>query len=297
MATTFSKQIQPKDGDWEITIGIASKDPNDIILAQKYGDISLITDRFNIGLSSKLAVPAGYICILLPFSVTHSMNICGSELINNQLAILPSRSCLDIVTTGLAGSDSLVIPEGIFSHCLQQMAIDSTIFTHPKFISLPIGQLHCWRGLIYKLIRNNSHQFNRDDVMNLLIVLIENICVVDGGCLNDLPNSQFKQVKLAKQVQSYLHEFYQSPINLAQLQADFMVSIRTLQRCFKTYFNMSIFSYLEMYRYNKAHRELKNNNNPHIQQVAFSHGFSHLGRFSTGFKYHFGVSPSKLMKI
>ena len=41
MATTFSKQIQPQDGNWAVTIGIVSKDPNDVTFAQSFGDLDL----------------------------------------------------------------------------------------------------------------------------------------------------------------------------------------------------------------------------------------------------------------
>ena len=41
MATTFTKQIHPQDGNWSVIIGITSKDLNDVGLAEQYGDINL----------------------------------------------------------------------------------------------------------------------------------------------------------------------------------------------------------------------------------------------------------------
>ena len=41
MATVFNKTIQPLDGNWILTINIASKDIADVNLAQEYGDINL----------------------------------------------------------------------------------------------------------------------------------------------------------------------------------------------------------------------------------------------------------------
>lgn len=41
MATTFTKLIQPQDGNWIVTFGIGSKDPADVALAQQYGDLNL----------------------------------------------------------------------------------------------------------------------------------------------------------------------------------------------------------------------------------------------------------------
>lgn len=43
MATTFTKQIQPSDGSWQVIFGIGSKDPADVTFAQKYGDLEINT--------------------------------------------------------------------------------------------------------------------------------------------------------------------------------------------------------------------------------------------------------------
>jgi hypothetical protein len=43
MATTFNKQIQPSDGNWQVIFSIASKDPADVTFAQKYGDLHIDT--------------------------------------------------------------------------------------------------------------------------------------------------------------------------------------------------------------------------------------------------------------
>lgn len=43
MATTFAKQIQPLDGDWQVIFSIVSKDPADVAFAQKYGDLEIDT--------------------------------------------------------------------------------------------------------------------------------------------------------------------------------------------------------------------------------------------------------------
>ena len=41
MATTFTKQVTPIDGNWKVTIGIVSKDPNDVTFAQQHGDLDI----------------------------------------------------------------------------------------------------------------------------------------------------------------------------------------------------------------------------------------------------------------
>lgn len=41
MATTFTKQVTPIDGNWKVTIGIVSKDPDDVTFAQQHGDLDI----------------------------------------------------------------------------------------------------------------------------------------------------------------------------------------------------------------------------------------------------------------
>lgn len=70
-------------------------------------------------------------------------------------------------------------------------------------------------------------------------------------------------------------------------------SARTIQRCFKKYFGLTIFKYIELYRLNIAYRILPYNS---VSETAIAAGLTHLGRFSVNFKTLFAVSPSELIK-
>jgi hypothetical protein len=41
MATTFSKRVIANEGNWTVEIGVISKDPADVDLAQQFGDLMI----------------------------------------------------------------------------------------------------------------------------------------------------------------------------------------------------------------------------------------------------------------
>jgi hypothetical protein len=41
MATTFSKKVIANEGNWTVEVGVISKDPADVDLAQQFGDLAI----------------------------------------------------------------------------------------------------------------------------------------------------------------------------------------------------------------------------------------------------------------
>ena len=72
---------------------------------------------------------------------------------------------------------------------------------------------------------------------------------------------------------------------------------RTLQRCFKKRYNLSIWTFQKIHRLHMSRRQfilpLKDTN---ITKVALEHGFTHFSRFSRDYKDLFGELPSSTMK-
>ena len=102
-----------------------------------------------------------------------------------------------------------------------------------------------------------------------------------------------ERARIAKKAQEYIEEHYDDCIHMEDLCAESCIGVRTLQRCFKEYFDMTISEYLKTKRLDAAHRDLgdaqlKTNT---VTEIALNHGFSHLGRFSVEFKERFGESP------
>ena len=72
---------------------------------------------------------------------------------------------------------------------------------------------------------------------------------------------------------------------------------RTLQRCFKKRYNLSIWTFQKIHRLHMSRQQfilpLKDTN---ITKVALEHGFTHFSRFSRDYKDLFGELPSSTMK-
>ena len=70
------------------------------------------------------------------------------------------------------------------------------------------------------------------------------------------------------------------------------VGVRTLQRSFREYFDLSISEYLKTVRLGAAHRELAAPPpSDSVTRIAQRNGFRHLGRFSVEFRARFGEPP------
>jgi AraC-like DNA-binding protein len=77
------------------------------------------------------------------------------------------------------------------------------------------------------------------------------------------------------------------------------VGVRTLQRCFKEYFQVTITDYILNVRLQNAYRELAITHDPQktVTRIALRHGFSHLGRFSISFRHRYGTSPNEVLAL
>jgi transcriptional regulator GlxA family with amidase domain len=77
------------------------------------------------------------------------------------------------------------------------------------------------------------------------------------------------------------------------------VGVRTLQRCFRQYFDFSITAYLKTLRLDAARRALAAARplQDSVTKIALQHGFTHLGRFSVEFRERFGDSPREILAI
>jgi transcriptional regulator GlxA family with amidase domain len=71
------------------------------------------------------------------------------------------------------------------------------------------------------------------------------------------------------------------------------VSGRTLQRCFREYFDLTITDYVKTVRLDTARREMltAHPSVTSVAAIAMRHGNAHLGRFSVDYRERFGESP------
>jgi transcriptional regulator GlxA family with amidase domain len=104
--------------------------------------------------------------------------------------------------------------------------------------------------------------------------------------------------RIAKGARDYIEMNFQMPVHAEELCKHTGVGVRTLQRCFREYFDHSIMDYLKTIRLDAAHRELTagDRRETNVTQVALGNGFTHLGRFSVTYRTRFGKSPSETLE-
>lgn len=91
----------------------------------------------------------------------------------------------------------------------------------------------------------------------------------------------------------YLHANLCEPLRVEDIAREAGLNVRSLQIGFKAAFGMSPMRYLRDVRLDAArYRLARRRNRENVTEVAYSVGFSHLGRFSKDYRARFGVNPS-----
>ena len=94
---------------------------------------------------------------------------------------------------------------------------------------------------------------------------------------------------------SFIHANLAEPIRLADIAQYSSINVRTLQKGFQRAFSITPMQVLHNARLDAAYYQLTaRQNKPSVTDVAFSNGFSHLGRFSRDYKNRFGRLPSQV---
>ncbi len=93
----------------------------------------------------------------------------------------------------------------------------------------------------------------------------------------------------------YVEEHLSGPIRIGQIAQWAGVSRSTLERLFKREFQQRPSDYIRTRRLNAVRVDLKKGHleGTTIADVAMAHGFTHMGRFSSNYREHFGCLPSE----
>lgn len=104
--------------------------------------------------------------------------------------------------------------------------------------------------------------------------------------------------RLVSRAQEYMDSRASAPIHISELASVLRVSRRSLHRAFDEVLGISPIRYLRHRRLCEARILLKERAdlNTTVADVAFKHGFSDLGRFSSYYRSLFGEHPSESLK-
>lgn len=254
----------------------------------------LSADRFNQACSVYLEPPPGMVVFLMFRAAGRQLLASGEAVANDKLVLLPDGSGADIVSPELAGSDAVILP---VSRYFELMEVLCPRCERPNALAVINGdtqQLQLIRDTLLKAMQGPFFDENNEKIPNMVARMISWIGQSYAGLRPEVINKKQSRIHIAKEVQAYIEEHYQENVRIEDLCRATGKEVRTLQTCFRRYFDMTITDYLKVARLNSAFRVLSSAQpgEATVASVALQNGFTHLGRFSVEYRKHFGESAS-----
>jgi len=102
----------------------------------------------------------------------------------------------------------------------------------------------------------------------------------------------------ANEIRKYIEMNYKNDISIRDLCSINKLSESTLRLGFNNLFGLSPKQYHQAYRLGKVHHAFLQNDRSvaTVGSIAYYHGFTHMGRFSSKYKSMFGITPSCTLK-
>ncbi len=258
-------------------------------------DVVLVSDRFSTSVSIRLQPPAGMVGFLFGVSTGGQLLASGGNVANDKLVVFPDGCGADLVMDELAGSESFLIPSERFKELIETLC-PTPKSTRPNRMTAIAGntaRLQTIRKALAHQVAHPEFDPRGETVANLVAAAISWMGESSNQCRPEGFNGNGIRRRIAKRTQEFIEEQYRDPVNIADLCRVNAVGVRTLQRCFREYFDLTIWEYLKAVRFDAVHRALlpADPARDTVTAIAIEHGHTHLGRFSVEYRERFGESP------
>jgi AraC-like DNA-binding protein len=264
------------------------------LASRKLEDSELFSDRYSTALSTHCESPPDAIGILLPRSPDGHFVVNGINLEHDHFVITPKSEGMDIAGPGLIGSDCIAMPEKRFIEMLEILCPTANMAQGLNLVKVFAPELRALGDLIVHLIGAPEIEVQGERSENLLAWTVSLIGHASKQYRPEKINGGEARNRIAKSARDFIEMNFRGPIRLEDLCRHTGVGIRTVQRCFREYFDLSATDYLKTVRLDKAYRELvtTDSNEESVTTIALRNGFTHLGRFSVAYRLRFGEPPS-----
>lgn len=262
-------------------------------------EASLFVDRYSQGVSLFLEPPAGMVGFLFPRSTNGRFLANGRDVGNDELLVMPRGSATDIIIPGLAGSEAIGISKLRFDELVELLCptLREVVPDDFTMVQGDTARLHVLREAVLDLIADPESDPHGERMSNLVARTIIWMGHSLGNGRPECIEVNGTRQRIAKQAQTYIETHYRAAVRIEDLCRATGVGVRTLQRCFREYFDMAISDYIKTVRLDAARRQLAaaRPSGKSVTTIALQHGFTHLGRFSMDFRKRFGQSPSETL--
>jgi len=267
------------------------------LATRKIIDGELFSDRYSTAVSMRLNSPPGVIGILLPRTPSGHFVVNGINLENEHLVITPRSETMHIAGPGPIGSDCIAMSETRFLDLLGTLCPTAEATRGLNLVKVFAPELRSLGDLIVHLIGAPELETQSERSANLLAWTVSLIGHASEQFRPEKINGGEARNRIATGVQDYIEMNFRGPLRLEDLCGHTGAGIRTVQRCFREYFDLSITDYIKTTRLDKAYRDLmaEDSREGSVTNIALRNGFTHLGRFSVAYHVRFGEPPSKTL--
>ena len=202
------------------------------------------------------------------------------------------------------------INEAIRLNDSEKLAAFIDDFTEYFYVNLPddisiikSSFVRLFVSIVQEIYKNNMDEFTHTEEIsnvfrnlhnaNTIVEMLELVnsflgeIVVAGKYVIDEKNRE-----IMEKIRDYIMDNPEKDLTLETLSGQFYLSTSYLRRLFKDFYNMPIKKYIFNIRMQKA-RELLENPNVKIQEIALKTGYYTTQSFATAFKMHHGLTPTE----
>ena len=253
-------------------------------------------DRFATAILAFYDPPPDTVSMLIIRCVGGPVLASGENVGDDKMIVVPNGAGTDLISSELSGSDAIAIPKAKYTELTRVLFPSGA---QPEGMQISTGDTRVLREISRSLLRILADAEPCDEAIANLVAHM----VIWANChlLRERPEIIYRRqtrIDIAKQAQTYIEEHYRETVSIEDLCRATGKEVRTLQRCFRSYFDSTVSDYLKMVRLDAAHRELLSvqPDEETISSIALNNGFTHLGRFSVEYKQYFGESASETLQ-
>jgi AraC-like DNA-binding protein len=260
-------------------------------------DSELFSDRYSTAVSLHCESPDDGIGILLPRSTSGHFIVNGVDMGNDHLVITPKSEGMDIAGPGPIGSDCIGLSETRYLELLEILCPTAKRAEGLNLVKVFAPELRSLGDLIVHLIGEPETEVQSERGANLLAWTVSLIGHASDQYRPEMINGNAARNLIAKSTQDFIEINFQSVVRLEDLCKHTGAGIRTVQRCFREYFDLTITDYLKTVRLDKVNRDLAaaDSRKESVTNIALRNGFTHLGRFSVAYHVRFGEPPNETL--
>ena len=257
------------------------------------GQSSLISHHLDNRVHARLTPPSGHVALAIVPPPYHLL-VEGAVFGNNVVLVTDAET--DFVVPGEAHCDTLVLPKRLFEESSRALFPSlSTNGDQARLMPFPHSGWSTLQAEIRNLLLDRS--VTAEDISHLLCRFFDLMAVENGKTVGDACFGNRSTSRIAGLAEEYIEDHYRDTIRMEDLCRYTCVSLRTLQRAFVLYFQVSPCDYIKARRLNAARLALvaADSSCGQVTRIAVDNGYTHLGRFSVDYRKHFGESPRETL--